>query len=432
MALKLHPECKARLERDLAEALPHVRVNNRKFLDRSSTYALFLPNTTLPDHGPLAKRLESYVGEWPFYDFLYGSLSKELYEEGDYDASLPDASITDLDQYSDPNEAARRLVAAFDSLPWEYVFSFRMPQFLSLIFENGDEQYPLAEKMTLVKASDELTEKFSLESGGEEKDRRLFRRGLLSAFSAEKWAEDSAYLQLSQSGYVGQFVSTETTENVRSLLKSFHGLSIALRLMKVQHAYHPTAPKMYAYIHRITDGTPVIDGTDELPEDLSRTLSDLSLNDLDGDLDDDASKKRWTLRCLGKLKKVFSNTDQSERLVLAGQWFFDSCSGRNELLSFVQATITIEILLGDKATSDVIGLNELLRNRCAYLVGVDRKQRQEILTDFKNIYDIRSKIVHRGMSKLRAHERTLFQKLQWLCRRVIEEEIDLIPEKKEA
>ena len=88
--------------------------------------------------------------------------------------------------------------------------------------------------------------------------------------------------------------------------------------------------------------------------------------------------------------------------------------------------VALEILLGDKATSDVIGLGELLRNRCAYLIGVTHDQRQDILDGFKEIYDIRSKIIHRGKSRLTMDERTLFRKLQWICRRVIQEEIELL------
>lgn len=60
-------------------------------------------------------------------------------------------------------------------------------------------------------------------------------------------------------------------------------------------------------------------------------------------------------------------------------WLFDSYCGENELLSFVQATITLEILLGDKSESDKVGLGSLLKNRCAYLLGKTSKERNIIL-----------------------------------------------------
>jgi hypothetical protein len=73
-----------------------------------------------------------------------------------------------------------------------------------------------------------------------------------------------------------------------------------------------------------------------------------------------------------------------------------------------------------------MGLSELLRNRCAYLIGKDQRQREEILDDFGRIYDVRSQIVHRGKSRLSREEQGLFYKLRWMCFRVVQEEIRLL------
>jgi hypothetical protein len=94
----------------------------------------------------------------------------------------------------------------------------------------------------------------------------------------------------------------------------------------------------------------------------------------------------------------------------------------------VQAAVVMEILLGEKAVSDLMGLGELLRNRCAYLIGRSHKEREDTLSDFKEIYEVRSKIVHSGKSRLNAKERVLFNKLQWMCRRVIQEEVARLEE----
>jgi hypothetical protein len=123
---------------------------------------------------------------------------------------------------------------------------------------------------------------------------------------------------------------------------------------------------------------------------------------------------------------VFTHKTKAEKIVRAGQWLFDSYCGNNELLSFVQAVVAMEILLGDKAVSDLMGLGELLRNRCAYLIGNGQKQRDDILNDFKKIYDVRSQIVHRGKNRLSKDERILFQDFRWMCHRVIQEEVELL------
>jgi hypothetical protein len=88
--------------------------------------------------------------------------------------------------------------------------------------------------------------------------------------------------------------------------------------------------------------------------------------------------------------------------------------------------VVLEVLLGDKATSDVIGLGQLLRNRCAYLIGKSHEERHTLLRDFDEIYAVRSQIVHRGKAKLNFKERLLNSKLRDICNRVIQREVDLL------
>jgi len=431
MPLNLHQDCKNQLIEKLAKQLGTIDVTNNLFLDVRSTAVAFLgASAPLPKHGSVAKNLESYIGEWPFYNFLHGYLSKELHEQQEYDSSIPVCKLTDIKQYSNIEKTAERLVETFDSLPWEYTFSIKFKPFLLSIFEGTSNRFQLSDTISLVKPDGQLVEEYPLPPANRNMDMALLLlsgKKIYREKSYEEWDRKSVCLQFNTNGFIGKS-STQTSENVVFALKAFCGLSIALRLIKVEHSYPLASPQMYFYIHRNIDGKWVIDDKKDLMEDLSRTISDLVFHDLKGSLDNDIKKKDWMKSCLYKLKKVFSNNEQSERLLLAGQWFFESCTGRNELLSFVQAMVALEILLGDKAASDVVGLNELLGNRCAYLISVNHAQREEILKEFKEIYNIRSEIVHRGKSKLRAKERALLDKLQWYCRRVIEKEIELITE----
>ena len=84
---------------------------------------------------------------------------------------------------------------------------------------------------------------------------------------------------------------------------------------------------------------------------------------------------------------------------------------------------SLEILLGDKASSEATGLMVLLKNRCAYSIGRNQAERNWILTKFDEIYDVRSRIVHRGHRRLTKAERMLFFLLQDLVRRTICHEI---------
>lgn len=224
------------------------------------------------------------------------------------------------------------------------------------------------------------------------------------------------------------YSETPTYENVVSSLKSFCGLAIALRLFKVNLQYRSTPTKARFRIHRLIDESWEVQKTQELDSPTSDAFYDLVLHDLDGALDDDAKKSLWANSRLEDIGKVFTSRTKSKKLLLASKWLFESYSGKNELLAFIQLTIVLEILLGDKASSDQTGLSVLLRNRCAYLIGTTQTQRNELLKDFQDIYNVRSKIVHKGKSLITNTDRSLFRKLQWMCRRVIQKEVNMLKE----
>jgi len=129
-----------------------------------------------------------------------------------------------------------------------------------------------------------------------------------------------------------------------------------------------------------------------------------------------------------RISLAFKHPDKSEQLQLASNWYFDSITNKNDLLAFVQAVVVLEILLGEKAKSDIIGLSELLRNRCAYLISKNLNERNEILSKFKEIYDVRSSIVHEGKNELESTEKESLSYLQGLCAKVIRAEVELLSE----
>ncbi len=163
----------------------------------------------------------------------------------------------------------------------------------------------------------------------------------------------------------------------------------------------------------------------EVPVDLSEVLGRMQISNLEGRLDAERTKE-WIRGRLPVLATALRDEEAADKILLASQWLLDGCAGSNELLSFVQTTVAMEILLGEETKSDVIGIGELLRNRCAYLIGKSRTQRDQILKDFDRIYKVRSRIVHRGKSHLTIEETVLLKQLRWMCGRVIDEEIKLI------
>jgi hypothetical protein len=80
MSLGLPQQCQQRLGEKIAEQLPLISVQNKKYLEHWSAAKLRQVESILPQHGPVKEKLEEYISETPIFDFVYETLSKELYE----------------------------------------------------------------------------------------------------------------------------------------------------------------------------------------------------------------------------------------------------------------------------------------------------------------------------------------------------------------
>jgi len=440
MSLNLDPKCKERLIDKVAELLPNIIVQNNMFIDRESTGAFASVEPILPQKGPVRDKLNQYIGDVPLLKFLTDYLTQELYENQKYDNEAAPINLTKLDSYNDPPSVAKRLIEAFESLPWEYTLSIKIENDFSKLFSKTKTEYRISDKMRLIVPSDEFSDEFPLKSGVEARDRLLatlsddfrgigaganYLRSLSYKFSPE-WDRESTYLQINISGFIGKYIFSNAFDDAIALLKSFCGICLALRLFKFDDLYSPESIKANFFEHQQINNSWVIQNYHKLDISVSEIFCNLTLHDLDGRLDSEEKKIEWIERQLRNVKFIMSDQLNSARIMLGTQWFFDSYFKRNELLSFIQMIVVLEILLGDKAISDIMGLGELLRNRCAYLISKSHEQRKDLLKFFKKIYEIRSKIVHRGKNRLSLEEKNLFSILQWMCRRVIQEEVVLL------
>ena len=97
MSLGLHQNCLQGLSEKIAERLPQISVQNKKFLERWSTLSLRRLETTLPQTGKIKEALEKYISENPISDFVYETLSKELYQGQEFDSEATAISLTLID-----------------------------------------------------------------------------------------------------------------------------------------------------------------------------------------------------------------------------------------------------------------------------------------------------------------------------------------------
>ncbi len=89
----------------------------------------------------------------------------------------------------------------------------------------------------------------------------------------------------------------------------------------------------------------------------------------------------------------------AQRIRTALEWSFDSEQNDNQTLSFIQACVGLEALVGDDDQDEP--LVSRLADRVAYLLGQNHEDRIGIRKRFRTIYDIRSKIIHGRRARLK-------------------------------
>jgi hypothetical protein len=395
------------------------------FIDYASTAKLDTADTTIPTSGPVRDQLTDYVNETPVSTFIVDQLRSELLQLNQYQQNKASVSLTEIGGYEDPKQVAKRLVDQISSLPWQYKLTVRLPQQLMPLLPLGENAVELSDEIKLVRADDNFQSLYPLET------LNLTSLGLLGLgglgggpYRSSSWEPSAEYLQITATGFIGPYGGSIPAWRAESILRAFCGLGIALRLFKVTRKYTfsgpfaPQQPSAHFIVHRQhSDQSWRFEGKLNLSDERSRALDTLEKN---------PELEPYTNFIFSQLRAVFSGEPKAEPIIIASEWFFDSYTGHDELLSYVQAMVVLEILLGDKATSKEIGLRRLLSNRCAYLIGKTQEERAVILSDFDQIYTVRSNIVHQGKSRLTHDELMLFHKLQWFCHRVIYKEIELL------
>lgn len=115
-----------------------------------------------------------------------------------------------------------------------------------------------------------------------------------------------------------------------------------------------------------------------------------------------------------KIKLIFRNPanfiyQESNDLMpikSAMNWALQANYEDNSIQSFIQISIAFEALF----TEGTDYITKTIANRCAYLLGKTRFERNEIINDFVEFYNTRSKIVHGKLSLLEPEH---FRQLKW-------------------
>ena len=277
-----------------------------------------------------------------------------------------------------------------------------------------------------------FVDRFPMNSGNEQSQKRIHGPfGLLGALAgdvqnARHWEKNTLYLQIQTEGFLGRYGTTTPASEAKELIQAFCGIGLAIRLFRIEPSYSFGKPEANVFAHRAHGDDFRIDGKFKLGDHHSSIFKDIKLESFDGKLKNEEDFLLFAGHCLKKMRLVLKDKSRGEKITRAARWLFDSYTGQDEMLQFVQAMIALEVLLGDKDVTDIVGIGKLMSNRCAYLIGKTQEERSNILDEFSKIYRVRSDIVHSGKSRLNPDERALFNKLRWMCQRVIQEEVSLL------
>ncbi|MCA6112043.1 HEPN domain-containing protein [Bradyrhizobium cenepequi] len=428
MALDLHPNAKARITEIVAGALPLIDVDHGKYISRASEGVLLIvmADRALPQRGPIHDALLAYVDDYPLVEFILDTLAIEL-QSAEYQKEPARKKLAELPGYENSAEVAARLISQFEALPNQYRITCPLPKALWGCLPDDKNQWTFETTSSrLVRTSKELSDLLPLKVQDDKEKAQLFGGGLLSSLLTGPltWEENAVHIQMDIEGFIGPYGGSVPDLEARRFIRSVCGLGLALRLFQINSNYPLYPPKYGYFVHRKNNEENWrAERKLELDDRISWGLEKLEMGDL---VNTPEKHAHWCPRILEEMAHVIAAGKRAEPIMLASQWYFDSATGSDPLLPFIQAMVVLEILLGDKAASKEIGLNELLRNRCAYLIGSSQEEREDLYKTFSDIYDVRSQIVHRGKHRLNAHERTLLSRLRSMCRRVIQKEVDLL------
>jgi len=422
MPFELHQECRRRLVDSLADEAKKFRVQNNSFLIYDSVSGVKDLENILPSTEK--SRLQEIIGESPFLYFVLCSLYRKISKSRDFSNEIPIKYLTEIPEYTDPVEVAENLVSQFQSLPWEYtlIVKFPLPSNCGIQSPEGKLNYNISEDLSLIVPDDSFTENFPITPAESKIGAPIFDHIF---GESREWDNNFFYLQGKTVGFIEDLISTPAAEDFQQFVKSFLGCGLAINFFDFRSQISDSYRKKSVYIYQNSQEKNNELEPKEYTIDESEKIESIKLKYYDFQ-DDPLVWGKWLSKSLTRLSNVFTKKEQNEKIINACRWYFDSFCGSNDLLSFIQATVSLEILLGEKAPNEGIGLTELLSNRCAYLIGISQKQRSEILQDFKKIYNTRSQIVHRGKNRLNPEEYTSLRKLRWICSRVITEEIELL------
>lgn len=350
----------------------------------------------------LASELLKHKGQWLsvsdafsiFYDLIYEHL-RDLKRPN----NEPTGRLVDLVGDDNLLQLAKHLLEFYASIPRSYDVYVAIPK--------------ISVDLTPVVLSD----MFALSIFDNAKDvPGGHTAGLLGLFD-NKLQPKKAYLRVTVSGYCNRNLENLTVRTALSRIKIAFQQAIAKKLLTISTGTPAGLGLLGGLTHYSVQKTKLVcvdksSNTErtvsiELPLEVSKLLESLDLDTSNKQLAAALDAKNIDPLLISYLRLpallMASTEPESGRVKSAIEWCFDSYATENTTMSFLQTCIGLEALFGDDADND--NLTKTLADRCAYLVGTDIKGRKTIRENFKQLYSIRSKLVHGSATSMASNEK---------------------------
>ncbi|WP_172125959.1 HEPN domain-containing protein [Devosia sp. 919] len=406
----------------LNKILPEVNLYQGSFVNTRPLMPLVDLARILPANSQGSKDLHRYIDDEPTYHFF----SEYIYMVVEHETKYEDGKnlmLSDLPSFADIPFASHHLVNELVSLPWSYRVFYPLWGDAAKLMPSATDEMVLSPTTRLLRISENNVSEFP--KAPEHKENNLGPLfGSLFGSTADRLSIGRVVFVTEVEGFIGRFAGSEPLRRAESRLRSFFGLCLALGLLEKGSSYMPSPPKQHLLVERTDQGSKVLERAYELDDEFNLAISKFQPFTFTQKFDGE-TMELWRTTRLTLIRSAFKYSASSHKLQLAARWHFDSVANSGELLAFVQAMICLEIILGEQSEASELGVGEAIRNRCAYLIGKSTGDRDQIIDDLKDIYRVRSKIVHTGKENLSAAERRMMMRLRQICSLVLNRELEL-------
>ncbi|HQR99510.1 MULTISPECIES: HEPN domain-containing protein [unclassified Polaromonas] len=412
----------------LRTELPKLRLSDAGRLDIQSMFDADRAFTAVLRGAPsrLKEKIEAYVGERPMVSLMFGTLTDELLLLSP-EAKAGKSRLCELPQYSDVEALANRLLALLTALPNQYVAVVELPASISDELYKSSAPPILGRQLAIIGAWHEKQSGYPYPTSDvTEKPPQNALMSLLGIAALPTTMSASgqptidaqppsrrSHLYVRLEGYINSIFSPQPLNRFTTLLKAFFGLAFGMEVLESGWKILNSDQLLINIYQSSADDFLKIE-EETIGDNTSALIRKVSVS---------TGGRGRIVQDLQTIVHVLDMEETLPQLVLAGRWLFDSRSNGDELMGFMQLAICAEVLLGTEDGGE--GVTAMLATRCAYLIASSAKERDDLVTEFKSIYKVRSKIVHRGLGTLKENERHQFRRLRTICNRVVQREIQL-------